>query len=1075
MNKKKKIYTVATAHLDTIWSWDFEETVSKYIYNTLVDNFKLFKKYPTYKFNFEGSYRYELMEEYYPELFEKMKEYVKEGRWNVCGSAFENGDTNIPSPEALFRNILIGNSYFDKTFGKRSVDIYLPDCFGFSWTLPSIANHANLKGFTTQKLAWGSAYGTPFDIGKWYGSDGNYIYASVNPHDYYFTLTKLRDWDLVLDKFKKNEEYDLNWTYIFHGIGDRGGAPKEKSVAFVEKEIKKNGSDDIEVYAATADEIYHDIDNKLTDEQRAKLPEWKTELVMQNHGVGGYTSRAIGKRWNRRCEELADITERNSVVASYLEAFDYNSNVINRSWKRFIAHQFHDDMPGTSVQRAYRRSWNDYAMSANQFKSELEASVSAVSTMMKTDFCTGIPIVVSNHIEADVTSAVKIRLENINKPYVRVFDDKGKEVKSQVNSNKNGVMEIIFIASVKSLGYRAYDVRPSNEPCKVISEISINDNTAENQKYIVRLNKQGNIESIIDKTLDDKELLKEPVVLGLYNYTGSKDWPAWEMNYKEANKNADRIPNLVSISIEENGPARVAFKVVQEDNKRSEFTNIIALSDGGECVEVYSEIEWQNLCTLAKNKFSFNCSNDKATFDLGLGAIERGNMNEKLFEVPAQKWADLTDESGDFGVSVISECKYGWDKFDNNSLRLTVLHTPLKNYRIDSMQSMLDIGLNRYSFAIFSHSGKAGSATQIEARKFVQPMIAVQAEKHSGKLGSDYSFGSISADNVIIRAIKKAEDSDEIIIRLNEGANESAENVVIRLGAGIASAKEMFASEEFKCDAVVENGKLVTSFKPYEIKTFALALKESDKKGVKSKSIPANVKFNKNIITYQKNEMSDFEYNIPREIVPDTVTVNGVDFAISKTSENAFIMDGQKIEISKNTDKLCLLCATLNADRCITFDADGEKISRKVYNMFDAFAAWDLVDLGDTAYVKDGKLGFEATHSHVNGEDAVAKGMYFYIAEIDVKGKKCVTLPFENDVVVISATEYSGNDAKLITPVFDEVDEGRKQTFKLNASERVRYAKMKCVWNLGDKDNFLSNNNNGKNGKRTETIHAKKH
>ena len=194
---KKKIYTIATAHLDTIWSWDFETTVSKYIYNTLVDNFKLFKKYPHYTFSFEGSYRYELMQEYYPELFEKMRGYVEEGRWNVCGSAFENGDVNVPSPEALFRNILFGNTYFEKTFGKTSCDIFLPDCFGFGWALPSIAHHAGLKGFTTQKLAWGSAYGVPFDIGKWYGPDGNYIYANINPHDYYFTLTKLRDWDFV--------------------------------------------------------------------------------------------------------------------------------------------------------------------------------------------------------------------------------------------------------------------------------------------------------------------------------------------------------------------------------------------------------------------------------------------------------------------------------------------------------------------------------------------------------------------------------------------------------------------------------------------------------------------------------------------------------------------------------------------------------------------------------------------------------------------------------------------------------------------------------------------------------------
>ena len=253
-----------------------------------------------------------------------MKEYIKNGRWNVCGSAFENGDTNIPSPEALFRNILFGNSYFDEKFGKRSVDIYLPDCFGFGWALPTIERHANLIGFTTQKLAWGGAYGIPFDIGKWQGVDGSEVYASINPHDYYYTLKKLRDWDFILNKFKENEKYDLNDTYIFHGIGDRGGAPEEKSVAFVEQEIKKNDNSNIKVIAASADEIYHDIEDKYTSEQKSKLPVWKNEFVMTNHGVGGYTSRSIGKRWNRRCEELADLSERGGVISSYLGLTDYN-------------------------------------------------------------------------------------------------------------------------------------------------------------------------------------------------------------------------------------------------------------------------------------------------------------------------------------------------------------------------------------------------------------------------------------------------------------------------------------------------------------------------------------------------------------------------------------------------------------------------------------------------------------------------------------------------------------------------------------------------------------------------------
>lgn len=1062
MRNKKKIYTVATAHLDTIWSWDFETTVSKYIYNTLVDNFKLLEKYPTYKFNFEGSYRYELMEEYYPEQFKKVKEYVKSGKWNVCGSAFENGDTNIPSPEALFRNILLGNSYFDKTFGKRSVDIYLPDCFGFGWALPSIARHANLKGFTTQKLTWGSAYGTPFDIGKWYGSDGEYIYACVNPHDYYFTLTQLRKWDFVLDKLKKNEEYNLDWTYIYHGIGDRGGAPEEKSVAFVESEISQNGSEEIEVYAAAADEIYHDIENKLTPEQREKLPEWKTELVMQNHGVGGYTSRAVGKRWNRRCEELADIAERGGVISSYLGVSDYNREVLTRSWKRFIAHQFHDDMPGTSVQRAYRRSWNDYAMSINQFSGELETSVSAVSSLMKTDFCAGTPITVYNPIEADIHGAVKACLTGIDKPFVHVFDDSGKEVKSQVNAYENGRMEIVFTADVKSLGFRVYDVRPSDSPCRVSSKISIStENKMENQKYIVTLNRLGNICSIIDKTQDELELLKEPVNLGLFHYTGSKDWPAWEMNYKEANKEADRIPQPVSISIAENGPARVAFKVVQQDKNRSSFTNIIALTDGGECVEVYSEIEWQNLCTMAKNKFAFTCENEMATYDLGLGTIKRGNMTEKLFEVPAQKWADITDKNGSYGVSVISECKYGWDKYNNHTLRMTVLHTPKKNYRIDSMQSMMDIGLNRYSYAIFSHTGEVGAATQLEARKFIQPMTAYVTDKHSGLLGTGYSFCSVSCNDVIIRAMKLAEDSDEIIVRLNEGSNKAIPEYTLKMGEGIESARELYASEEFKADAAVHDGKLITSFRPYEIKTFALKLKSNTIKGVKAKSSPADIMYDKNIITSQGESSSDFKLSIPRELIPEKIRVHGIDFMVQNGNKNAFIMNGQTVKMKEDTDKLCILCASFAGDMETDFTADGEKVTKNVLSATESFASWDLPDLGDVAYVKQGKLGFEATHSHTDGKDNIAKGLYFYITEIDVRGKNTVTFPVNNNIVAIAATEVNGGTGALVTPVTDAVDK-RKQTFSMNLKELIRHIWYKCVWNLNDRDEFLSANNRGR-------------
>lgn len=1042
MSEEKRIYTVATAHLDTIWNWDFETTVSKYIYNTLVDNFKLFEKYPDYTFSFEGSYRYELMEEYYPELFEKLKEYIKQGRWNVCGSAFENGDVNTPSPEALFRNILFGNSYFDKKFGKRSVDIYLPDCFGFGWALPSIAHHANLMGFTTQKLAWGSAYGVPFDIGKWYGVDGNYIYASVNPHDYYFTLKKLRDWDFVQNKMKENEKYNLPWTYIFHGIGDRGGAPAEESVKFVHDEIEKNESSNCKVLSSSADRIYHDIENELTQEQRDKLPEWKNELVMRDHAVGGYTSRSIGKRWNRRCEELADFAERTCVVSDWLNTKAYPQKELTRHWKRFIAHQFHDDLPGTSIQRAYKRTWNDYAVSMNGFSNIIDAAGSSIFPLMKSDFCTGIPVMVSNPVECDRHGIVTVILKEKEDEFFRVFDEKGREVVSQSSRINDNEIQLLFACDVKSLGYRVYDVRKSDRPCCIKGSLRIDDSILENQKYIVTINKKGNITSIIDKTQNERELLREPVSLGMYNYNGSKPWPAWELNYGDCNKEADRIPNLVTVTAEETGPARVAFRVVQKD-KKSEFTNIIALSDGGECVEVYSEFEWRNLKTLAKQKFSFTASDKQATFDLGLGAIKRENMNDILFEVPAQKWADITDSSKEFGVSVISECKYGWDKRNDNTLRMTVIHTPKRDFRIDSMQSLMDLGLNRYSFAVFSHTGEVGAETQLEARKFIQPMAAfVGRKRSSGVLSSSFSFGEISTNNVVIRAIKKAENSSEIVVRLNEGVNKEQKGVSLKLGNGIIKARELYASEEEIGEAVVENGRLVADFKPYEIKTFALTLAPSEVQPNNQRCADVDLPFDTNAITENKNtSVSDIDESLPREIVPAVISAGKAEFRISPNDKNALLCKGQKIKISPDASRIYLLCASLSGDKSVLFTVGNQTRRVKIYDINERFAAWDLYGLKETAYIKEGRLAFDVTHSHNEKGDIFAKEKFLYIAEIENDNKADeITFPNDESIIVFSASACeNAAECSLATYMYDRVNK-RDYTYSLGIKARIGYA-----------------------------------
>ena len=182
--EKKKVYTVATAHLDTVWRWNLAKTIEEYIPDTIAKNIDLIEKYPHYRFNFEGAFRYALIEEYYPRHFEIIRDLIRQNRWCVSGSGYENGDVNIPSPEALFRNILLGNRYFEEKFGKKSTDIFLPDCFGFGYALPAVIKHSGLNGFTTQKLSWGSAYGLPFDIGIWKGVDASEIFASTDARSY---------------------------------------------------------------------------------------------------------------------------------------------------------------------------------------------------------------------------------------------------------------------------------------------------------------------------------------------------------------------------------------------------------------------------------------------------------------------------------------------------------------------------------------------------------------------------------------------------------------------------------------------------------------------------------------------------------------------------------------------------------------------------------------------------------------------------------------------------------------------------------------------------------------------------
>ena len=1065
----KTIYAVSNSHLDTVWSWDLEETIEKFIPDTLHGNFGLIEKYPAYQFNFEGAYRYQLMAEYYPEEFERLKGYVASGNWNPIGSGLENGDVNSPSPEALLRNFLYGNNYFENTFGRRSSDIFLPDCFGFGYALPSVAHHANLIGFTTQKLSWGNTFPNaelPFDIGLWVGPDGNGILANINGNDYGSSFDSgITENKGMLQKLAKSP---VGRSVVLYGSGgDRGGPPSEQTVAAISREVEENkfslpvyfgkgrglgGSlfpavtslRNLKVAFAPPEQVFKDI---LAAGEQEKLPGYDGELLLYQHATGGYTSRAISKRWNRRGELLADAAERSLTAASWLGASAYPKAEMEKIWTNLISHQFHDDIPGASNSTTYQRSWNDYMVDIKQFAAEYENGVAGVAALMDTR-AEGIPLVVNNPVAANRTATVEATLQIPSRPeFVRVFDNEGNETAAQIISKNGAEYHIRFVAAVKSMGYRAYSVRPSGDSAAPALGLRLEEHKdgyiLENEKYEVIIDANGDIASIVDKSLQGKELLNQPIRLGQFD-NSPIFWSSWELNFDDYwdKEPARYVAGEPKFSIEEAGRARVALRIEREYGK-SKYTQVVSLDAGGEIVRIDNVVDWNERAVLLKAVFDLASENEMAAYDLGLGVIERGSNNgggeteHKKAEVPHQKWADLTAADGGFGVSILNDCKTGIDKPNGSTLRLTLIHTPANDFTHDYVdipagQDVQELGENRFSFAVYSHGGAwSASGVQLEAEAFNQPMNAFQTAAHDGPLGGHYSFGSLNTGKVLVRAVKMAERGDEIVVRFNEGAGEDQADVRFTLGEGIESAREIYASEEEIGPAQVENGSLVFDIGKYGVKSFALRLKAPgvSARGKDTKAVDLRPYYN--VDAYSGNGgRADGGLTIlgdcyPSELVPESILFAGVSYQTGDKTDgalNAVRAAGQTIPLPEGYPSLKLLAASVRGDKRADFQAGGKTVTLEIADFAENVAAWDLPDLGQDGYVKQHMPAFKATHRHSAGKDNTAATTYLFLYTLELGGAASVTLPDDEDIIIFAATVVNedGNALACVSPLHDE-------------------------------------------------------
>lgn len=1037
LQKDKVLYTVGYGHLDTQWNWDYQHVINICLPRTVTENLYLFGKYPDYQYNFTGSRRYKMIKEYYPDLFAQMKKYIDQNRWHLSGSSVDEGEANISSSESLMRQILYGNQYFRNEFGKETYDYMLPDCFGFVATLPSVLHHAGLLGFSTQKLTWKSAIGIPFNVGVWNGLDGKGVVAALNATKYTGRVEKRLDLDTAwLKRMDKNHQrYGMYFDYRYYGVGDQGGAPRENDVRNMQASLR-NPDSKLHVYPCSSDQMFKDI----TPEIRSKLPVYQGDILLTDHSAGSMTSVAYMKRVNRKNEHLAQWTELTGTMAMHYTGKLYPSGKIYNAWDLILGSQMHDMLPGTSIPKAYEFCYNDEFLAANQLEKSGLDQLSSLSTVLNTQVA-GRPIVVFNPVikaREDIVTA-KLDFGKFVQDLV-VLDAQKRQVPAQITKREGNVVSFIFLAKVPAAGMAVFEVQPSSLTQRYTTGLMQTGNGIENEYYKIQFSPNGDIASVYDKKIR-KELLEKPASLE-FTYEKPQQYPSWNMDWEDRNKDAvDRMDQNAQIRLIESGPVRLTMQV-KRSGRNSEITQLIRLSAGeaGKRVEIDNSIDWQSTEVALKANFTLSAYNPLATYNLGMGAIQRSNNDSLKYEVPSKLWFDLTDASGKFGVSILEDCKYGSDKPSDNTLRLTLMYTPgVRNRYLE--QATQDWGIHEFKYGLYSHAGDWKQAeTPWQAEFLNKPLVAFEAPKHGGSKSS-LSFFSASSDQIGLMAFKKAEDSDYFIVRVNEMTGKDIKNVALNFDAPIEDAYEVNGQEQKIGSAKFSNKQITADFGYNGVRSFAVKLKAEKAPNCISQ-YPLSLPFNQDVFTTDHNcydyDGSQNQNTLPAEEYPKALISEGINFVLGSTeveAKNVVACKGQTLKIPAGYKKISILANAFAEDVTSEFTLGEQRIALKIphFNQYlgqhylRIFNNSRKVEKLTRPFLKTDNVAWYCSHVHNTHPSMNIPYSYCYIYKYDLvipEGATTLVLPKNDRIKIYAITVYqpAGDDIHLTAPVFDRFD-----------------------------------------------------
>jgi alpha-mannosidase len=830
--RQATLHLTGNSHIDAAWLWPWTETVDV-VKRTFSTALQLMNEYPDYTFTQSAAQYNAWMAEKYPEINEQIKQRIKEGRWEIVGGMWVEPDLNMPDGESTARSLLVGKRWYQKEYG---VDVRIgwnPDSFGYNWQLPQIYKKSGVDYFVTQKMTWNDTNKLPdyFKLFWWESPDGSKV-LTYFPHDY--ANNNLDPVRLSADLAQARKlAPGMTEMMDLYGIGDHGGGPTR---AILDEGVHWAAGDKVvpKMQFGTAQSYFSSIEKQLSPSSpewdyksiaagyhppeapagQIAIPTWKSEMYFEYHR-GVMTTQANHKRNMRESSEWALNAEKYASLA-WLDGKKYPGDELTEAWKKITFNQFHDLAAGSGIGVIYKDAQRDYDQ-VRWATNEISATaMKTVASRINTSAAQGVPVLVFNPLAWQRSGLVTVSVQMPDAAEsVSILDTENHVLPSQVlssNATTHTFKLLIAAQRVPSLGYEVLHVVPGKHA--FASDLKAAGLTLENASLRVTVDKTtGCITSLYDKKNSFESLASGACgnELQLFRDT-PKDYDAWNIDPGTLDQPPAK-PAADSVELVENGPLTASIRVTRH-TQNSKFVQEIVLHANSDQVDVVNDIDWHETHELLKAAFPLAASGPMATYEIPYGTIDRpttrNNSWEKAqFEVPALRWADLGD--GQHGLSLINESKYGYDA-RGNVLRLSLLRSPVWP------DPDADRGPQHFSFALYPHSGDWKQALAVRhGYEFNYHLDAMQVGSHTGVMPARHSFVSVSPENVVLTAMKKAEDSDGLVFHLYEWAGKAG-TIEISPPPGATGATKTNLLEQPQGAALpVAGGKIALPVTPYEI------------------------------------------------------------------------------------------------------------------------------------------------------------------------------------------------------------------------------------------------------------------